>query len=95
MVRSKKRFKPTRKRAQAEVEALAAGSGPAGDMVKQMAAQSMVEIVAARKLGCKEDGEKAYRCDVEIEVKQGGKTIKAPPTSLRMVKGSAGWSAQR
>ena len=83
------------KRAEAQAEAIAGNSGPAADMVRQMAAQSRVEIVSAHKLGCKEDGEKAYRCDVEIEARQGGKAIKAPPASLRFVKGSDGWSAQR
>ncbi|MCY4753568.1 hypothetical protein [Pelomonas aquatica] len=83
------------KRSEAQAEALAAGSGPAADMVRQLSAQSRVEVVSAHKLGCKEDGEKAYRCDVEVEVSRGGKTVKAPPASIRLVKGSDGWMAQR
>lgn len=83
------------KRAAAQTEAIAAGSGFAGDMVRNIAGQSKFEIVSAHKLGCKEDGENAYRCDVEIEAKQGEKTIKGPPTSLRFVKGSDGWRAQQ
>lgn len=83
------------KQSEAQAEALAAGGGLAADMVRQMVVQSHVEIVSARKLGCKEDGEKAYRCDVEIEAQQGGKALKPAPVSLRLVKGSQGWSAQR
>ena len=79
---------------QAEAAARALGGGFAGDILRQ-AAGPKIEIVSVRKVGCKEDGEKAYRCDVEIEAASGGKTQKAPPMSLRFVKGSDGWVAQR
>lgn len=41
-----------------------------------------------KKTGCKEDGENAYRCDVEI-VMTDGKSRNVP---MRFVKGSNGWS---
>ena len=49
------------------------------------------EIKSFRKIGCKEDGEKAYRCDVEVEVSQLGSTAKSAK-SMRFVKGSDGWA---
>lgn len=60
------------------------------EMVKSM----LPEFKNIRKIGCKEDGEKAYKCDVELEVSVGGNTNKgiAP---LRLVKGSDGWMATK
>lgn len=48
------------------------------------------EAPKVKKVGCKEDGESAFRCDVEITKKQG--TNVAP---LRFVKGSDGWVVAR
>jgi hypothetical protein len=53
-------------------------------------AMAMPEIKNLTKIGCKEDGEKAYRCDVEIEVKHNGQVQKSPAT-MRFTKGSDGW----
>lgn len=64
--------------------------GPAAGMLKAMTP----EVIDAHKIGCKEDGEKAYRCDVELEVRQNGAVQKAP-VSLRFVKTSDGWKASR
>lgn len=47
-----------------------------------------VEAPKVKKIGCKEDGENAYLCDVELTNKQG--TNVAP---MRLVKGSGGWVA--
>jgi len=58
-------------------------------------AKSMLPVVTGvKKIGCKEDGEKAYRCDVEVEVIQLGKTSKGP-AAFRLVKLSDGWSVSR
>lgn len=47
---------------------------------------------AVKSLGCKSDGEKAYRCDVEVEMTSIlGKQKNAQ--SIRFVKGSDGWIA--
>lgn len=47
---------------------------------------------SVKGLGCKSDGEKAYRCDVEIEMTSMlGKQKSAQ--SIRFVKGSDGWIA--
>ena len=43
-----------------------------------------------KKIGCKEDGDNAYRCDIEIISKQGTQA-----TSARFVKGSEGWMITR
>lgn len=51
----------------------------------------MPETKVSNKIGCKEDGEKAYLCDVEMEVLQGGVTQKAP-VNMRLLKGSDGWA---
>lgn len=57
--------------------------------------EGLVPVVKnVKKIGCKADGEKAYICDVELEVEQLGKTNKgiAP---VRFVKGSDGWVATK
>lgn len=56
-------------------------------------ANMMPETKLVNKIGCKDDGEKAYRCDVEMEVSQGGNTRKAP-INMRFVKVSDGWAVQ-
>ena len=58
-------------------------------------AKSMVPVVTGiKKIGCKEDGEKAYRCDVEVEALQGSKSGKGAAV-FRLVKLSDGWSISR
>ena len=52
---------------------------------------NLPETKVSNKIGCKEDGEKAYKCDVEMEVQQGAKTQKTP-INMRLVKGSDGWT---
>lgn len=79
------------KQTQAEAKAMeqfAEKQAPA--MFKDM----MPEIKSVKKIGCKEDGEKAYRCDVEIEVSQ-GKTTDKSVTAMRFVKSSDGWLAMK
>lgn len=77
------------KQVQAEAKAMQQFAGTAGaDMAKSM----MPEVKSMKKIGCKEDGEKAYKCDVEMEVTQMGNTNKGA-ISLRFVKGSDGWVA--
>ena len=49
------------------------------------------EFKNIKKIGCKEDGEKAYKCDVEYEVTQLGNTSKQT-MPMRFVKGSDGWA---
>ena len=44
------------------------------------------EVPEFKKLGCKDDGERAYRCYIEVITKRGKKIIPA-----RFVKGSDGW----
>lgn len=79
------------KQVKAEQDAMGQIAGKMGtDMYKAM----IPEIKGVHKIGCKEDGEKAYKCDIEVEVIQGGKTGKNA-TALRFVKGSDGWIAQK
>lgn len=76
---------------QAEAKAMQQFAGKAGaDMAKSM----MPEIKSIKKVGCKEDGEKAYKCDVEMEVTQSGTTNKGI-VPMRFVKGSDGWMAAK
>ena len=75
----------------ADTKAMAQIGGKQGaDMMKGL----LPEIKSVKKIGCKEDGEKAYKCDVEMEVTQMGNTNKgiAP---IRFVKGSDGWTASK
>ena len=67
----------------------------AAEKAKQLAATNVGEIKDVHKIGCKDDGEKAYRCDFEVEVSRNGQTQKSPPISARFIKGSDGWQAQR
>jgi hypothetical protein len=53
-----------------------------------------VEYTSVKKIGCKDDGEKAYRCDVEFGMKMAGQDRKEI-ASLRFVKGSDGWIAMK
>lgn len=79
------------KQVKAEQDAMGQIAGKMGeDMYKSM----IPEIKSVHKIGCKEDGEKAYKCDIELEVSQGGKTGKNA-AALRFVKGSDGWIAQK
>jgi hypothetical protein len=52
------------------------------------------EIKSTKKIGCKEDGEKAYKCDVEVEVVTKGNTTKKI-VPVRFVKGSDGWTPSK
>lgn len=79
------------KQVKADMQAMQrAGGGQAAAMFKNM----MPEIKDVKKIGCKEDGEKAYRCDIELQVSQGGDTSKGP-ASMRFLKGTDGWMAQK
>lgn len=79
------------KQVKAERDAMERISGKqAMEMMKGM----FPEIKSVHKIGCKEDGEKAYKCDVEVEVVQGNQTGKNAAV-LRFVKGSDGWIAQK
>jgi hypothetical protein len=53
---------------------------------KDVAEAFKVEAPEVKKIGCKEDGEKAFLCDVEISDKNGSKV-----TPVRFVKSSEGW----
>lgn len=60
--------------------------------VSPSAAAMAPQLEDVRKVGCKADGEKTYRCDVEIIVANGNeKKSKVVPT--RFVKTSTGWQA--
>jgi hypothetical protein len=79
------------KQMQNETAAMQAfGGKKSAEMLKGL----MPEIKNIKKIGCKEDGEKAYKCDVEMEVTQMGATNKGI-RPLRFVKGSDGWVAQQ
>ncbi|MGJ7917767.1 hypothetical protein ACI48D_20095 [Massilia sp. LXY-6] len=52
------------------------------------------EVKNVKKVGCKADGDKAYVCDVEMEVTQLGKTQKGVGP-VRFVKASDGWTATK
>ena len=73
---------------------LDAGKRFMGGAGAEMAESLMPKISGLKKIGCKEDGEKAYRCDVEMEVSQDGQVNKGP-ANLRFVKGSDGWMVSK
>ena len=51
-----------------------------------------LKICSAKKVGCKEDGTNAYKCDVEYDAEQPlmGRVQTIVP--MRFVKGSNGWA---
>lgn len=57
-------------------------AGPVADLLPT--------VKVLKKVGCKEDGEKAYKCDLEVEVTQLNKT-QTTVAPLRFVKTSDGW----
>lgn len=52
------------------------------------------EVTSVKKIACSADGEKAYKCDLELEIKQMGTTTKTT-APVRFVKGSDGWVPSR
>jgi len=52
------------------------------------------QVKNVKKVGCKADGDKAYICDVEMEVSQLGKTQKGVGP-VRFIKASDGWAASK
>ncbi len=52
------------------------------------------ELKTVRKVGCKSDGDKAYRCEVELEVNHGG-TLAKGTASMRFVKNGESWVASK
>ena len=62
--------------------AAAFGGGKAG--------QGTPTLKDVNKLGCKPDGESAYRCDIELVVMTGA-MIKSQVVPMRFVKASSGW----
>lgn len=65
---------------------LAAMGGMLGGAARGMAESMKVDAPKVKKIGCKEDGQSAYRCDIEVIGKQGQNV-----TSARFVKASDGW----
>lgn len=62
----------------------------AGDLGGKLAEGVLPKVQKVHKIGCKEDGDNAYRCDVELESTQLGSSSK-DVASLRLLKGSDGW----
>lgn len=72
---------------QQKMMAQISGSTGMGNMLK-------IEYTSVKKIGCKADGESAYRCDVETIAKTAMGEHKQT-TSMRLIKGSDGWVAGR
>ena len=53
------------------------------------------KLHSLKKIGCKADGDKAYICDVQVDVEAPfvGRTKQTAP--MRVVKGPAGWTASQ
>lgn len=65
------------------------GKQSAGMMSKQFG-----EMTDLKKIGCKEDGERVYLCDVEVEIKRGDQ-VGRTPLQMRVVKASEGWMVSK
>lgn len=66
-----------------------------GGMARPMTGLALFEVVSVRKRSCVVESVEAYRCDVEIEIRKDNLTFNGTLVSLRLVKGSEGWVAQR
>ena len=67
---------------------LAGGNPQAAEMAKAFQAK----VHSVNKIGCKSDGDKAYKCDVELDMETGLTGRKKQTVPVRMVKGSEGWT---
>ena len=67
---------------------LADGNPQAAEMAKAFQAK----VHSVNKIGCKSDGDKAYKCDVELDMETGLTGRKKQTVPVRMVKGSDGWT---
>lgn len=76
---------------EAQVRAL---NGMAGMLGGSASKTGKAELKEVKKIGCKESGESAYLCDVEL-VMQVGENSKSQITQMRFVKGSNGWALTR
>lgn len=65
-----------------------AGNNP---QVAEMAKSMQITVHSVNKIGCKSDGDKAYKCDVEMDLENGLTGRKKQTVPVRMVKGSDGW----
>jgi hypothetical protein len=54
----------------------------------------LVDIHDLNKLGCKEDGDNAYVCDIEVDVSVMGARQQSA-SRVRMVRGKEGWLASQ
>lgn len=72
-----------------------AGLATIAGMARSTTGPALFEVVAVRARRCKAEGQEAYRCDVEMEIRKDNQTFKGTLVSLRLVKGSEGWSTQR
>ena len=67
----------------------------ANKVTASLRADKKTTLHSFKKVGCKADGDKAFRCDVEMDLEAplvGRKKVVAP---LRFVKGSDGWVATK
>lgn len=79
---------------------VACSSGPSDAEIKSLVQKeialfgSMVKVTDVKKLGCKADGDAAYKCDIEVQTASGDKkSTSAGP--MRFIKTSAGWSLSK
>ena len=75
-------------KSQEAMSKLASSSPQAAEMAKKM----MPTVHGVNKIGCKADGDKAYNCDVELDMETGITGRKKQTVPVRMVKGSEGWT---
>ncbi len=73
---------------QEAMDKLADGNPQAAEMAKSL----QPKVHSVNKIGCKSDGDKAYKCDVELDMETGLTGRKKQTVPVRMVKGSDGWT---
>lgn len=62
--------------------------------IAQISGMDNIEIRKVEKIGCEQDGDNAYRCDVKVFAKVKGQEM-SETTRGRFVKTSDGWQASK
>lgn len=73
----------------------AQGSAQMEQLSRGSSRSFMPEVHSVKKLGCRQETEAAYFCDIELDMTSPQGVRGKVPTSMRFIKGSDGWAASR
>ena len=73
----------------------AQGSAQMEQLSRGSSKSFMPEVHSVKKLGCRQQTDTAYLCDIELDMTSPQGVRGKVPTSMRFIKGSEGWAASR